>query len=133
MPYDIDAMVRTHPGAQNVSQVLIDCLKACHACETACITCADACLSEKDVSALVRCIRLNQDCAAVCGALGDVIARPGLTDRNLQDTLLRACIAACAACAAECERHAPHMEHCRHCADACRECEEACNRMLTSA
>ena len=33
--------------------------------------CADACLAEKHVERLITCIRLNQDCAAVCTATGN--------------------------------------------------------------
>jgi hypothetical protein len=80
------------------------------------------------VHRLVRCIRLNLDCAAVCGATGAVMSRQTAFD----PALARALLEACDRCAAECERHAGHHEHCRVCAEACRRCETACREALSA-
>ena len=37
--------------------------------------CADDCLSEDDHADLVRCIRLDLDCADVCDATGRILTR----------------------------------------------------------
>lgn len=96
-----------------------------------CTACADACLGEDALSELVRCIRLNLDCADVCQATGSVLSRLTATDPAASRRLLEACAEACRTCAAECERHAAMgMEHCRVCAEACRRCEQACRDLL---
>lgn len=41
---------------------LVDCVE----CAEVCTACADACSAEGDPKMLVRCIRLNLDCADLC-------------------------------------------------------------------
>ena len=125
-------MLRTHPqGPQGDADDLRRCIEACFDCSQTCTSCADACLAEQDVKAMVRCIRLNLDCAEICGTTGSIASRQ--TERNtaLFRAQLEACAAACSACATECEKHSK-MEHCRVCARACRTCEEACRSLLGS-
>ncbi|MDP8959859.1 MAG: four-helix bundle copper-binding protein, partial [Actinomycetota bacterium] len=94
---------------------------------------ADACLSEQQVAELVKCIRLNLDCADVCETTGRVLSRQTEYDANLTRSLLQACAQACKTCGDECDRHASMgMEHCRVCAQACRRCEQACNDLLAA-
>lgn len=107
-----------------------ECIATCYACAEACNACADACLAEKDLTAVRRCIRKNQDCADICLATARVISRLTDTDKDLAGALLRACMTACYLCAAECEGHAAHMEHCAICAHACRRCGDACADLL---
>ncbi|HSJ30037.1 MAG TPA: four-helix bundle copper-binding protein, partial [Longimicrobiales bacterium] len=97
-------------------------------CAAICASCADACLAEPNVAELVKCIRLNVDCADICEMTGRFFARASARDRDTLRHLLRACAAACRVCGEECARHAQHMEHCRICADSCRACAEACER-----
>jgi hypothetical protein len=88
---------------------------------------ADACRGEKDAQELVRCVRLNLDCADVCDAAGRILTRQTAPDLELLRATIETCAAACRVCGQECERHAAHHDHCRICADACRRCEQACN------
>lgn len=123
-------ILNAHPHpASDAGDVALECVYAAAQCAEVCSTCADACLSEPNAAALTECIRLNQDCADLCGVTARVIARAGHRDRATLDALLEACVAACRACAAECARHAEDMEHCAICAQMCRKCEEACARM----
>jgi hypothetical protein len=124
-------MIETHPGEPAVDVgVLGPCIEACYDCAQSCTACADACLGEHDVEALIRCIRLNLDCADVCATTGNVLSREVEFEPALAKAVLEACVEACRVCGDECERHAEHMEHCRVCADACRACEGACNEVL---
>lgn len=118
-------MLRTHPrgGANDALSVCID---ECFACAQACTACADACLGEETVAELVRCIRLDLDCAEVCAATGTILSRQTEVDSGLVQTVLNTCAEACRRCAEECEQHAEHHEHCAVCAKACRSCEQAC-------
>jgi hypothetical protein len=124
----VQEMISAHPQALGVERdALVRCIEECFNCAAACTSCADACLGEETVAGLVRCIRLNLDCADVCEATGRVLIRQTAFDPRLARVLLETCLQFCRACAEECERHAHHHEHCRICAEACRRCEQACN------
>ena len=81
---------------------------------------------------MVRCIRLNLDCADACDATGRILTRQTAADVGVLRAVIQACAAACRAGGDECERHAEHHEHCRVCAGACRRCEQACNDLLAT-
>ncbi|MCZ8132191.1 MAG: four-helix bundle copper-binding protein [Steroidobacteraceae bacterium] len=120
-------MIATHPEVRgNANDVLIRALEACYDCAQTCTACADACLAEPAVTQLRQCIRLNLDCADVCGATGALASRRTGSNEALMRTMLEACALACRLCGAECERHARTHAHCRVCADTCRRCERAC-------
>jgi hypothetical protein len=124
-------MIRTHPGNVVIEGgVLSRCIEACFDCSQSCTACADACLGERDVQTLVRCIRLNLDCADVCVTTGNLLTRQVEFEPAVAKAVVHACAEACRVCGDECERHAEHMEHCRVCADTCRECERACEDVL---
>jgi hypothetical protein len=126
-------LLETYPGDFNVdADVLVRCIEACYECAQACTACADDCLSEESVAELVKCIRLNQDCADVCAVAGRIASRQTGYDANVTGTIMQACAETCGACAEECERHAAHHEHCRICAEACRGCEEACGELISA-
>lgn len=129
--HHVQPMIATHPRQSKVDpKLLAACLDACSSCADVCTTCADACLGEDLVQELVRCIRLNLDCADICAATGRALARLNDPDWAVLTAQLRACQLACAACAAECEKHAKKHEHCRICAESCRSCEQACAALL---
>ena len=93
-------MFRSHPEKPAHSEAMSRCIDACFNCVETCTACADACLSERDVSHLVACIRLNLDCAAVCNATGNIMARSNKAGhRQLLEAQLANCIAFCRACA----------------------------------
>jgi len=94
-------------------------------CQLACNMCFDACLEEDDVKMLAECIRLDRECADICGIAVDFVGRKGTITKEI----LEACHKSCEACAAECEKHTM-MQHCQECAKACRECAEACHALM---
>ena len=121
----IERMMSTSPNRATAgTSSLADCVAACLECEQACVACADACLGEKQVMDLRRCIRLNQDCADICGVTARVASRLFERDTAMLSAQLEACMRACATCGTECHRHASHHEHCKICSEACRRCEE---------
>lgn len=127
----VEAMLRLHPAGPPADlSKLVECITACFDCEQTCIACADACLAEKIVIELIRCIRLNQDCANLCEATGKLLSRQTFTDASLRQATLQACILACRVCGEECTRLAPRMKHCGVTAEACKRCESACQAML---
>lgn len=119
-------MLEAHPRGANPQ--LAELITELMSCSQACTSCADACLAEdQHLDALVRCIRLNLDCADVCAATARVLTRQTAFEPGVARSLLEACAEACRVCAEECERHAEMgMEHCRICAESCRRCEQAC-------
>jgi hypothetical protein len=127
-------MLETYPRDYNVdTDTLVTCIEACLACANACTQCADACLAEEKVTELVKCIRINNDCADVCASTGRILSRQTEYDANVTRAALESCIAVCKACGDECDHHAGMgMEHCRVCAEACRRCEQACEKLLAA-
>lgn len=124
-------IIATHPDVRgNVNQVLIDAIDAAYACAQTCTSCADACLAENMVADLRQCIRLNLDCADVCGAMATLGSRRTGSNEEVIRKMLDACVTSCRLCGAECQRHAGKHEHCRVCADVCRRCEAACQSAL---
>ncbi len=112
---------------------LAECIAACFECAQTCTACADACLSESNVADLVRCIRLDLDCADVCEATRRVLSRqtaydatltrgPGSVRDGLQELRGRVRPA----------RRARH-EALPGLAEACRRCEQACRTLLSAA
>jgi hypothetical protein len=123
--HHVTTILETHPEA-TANEALARCVLECSVCALTCTSCADACLAEEHVQELVRCIRLNLDCAEICEATGRVLTRQTSFEQGVAQSMLDACVQVCRACAEECERHAHHHEHCRVCAEACRRCEQAC-------
>lgn len=50
-------------------------IEACFECAQTFTARADACLAEPTVTDLVRCVRLNLDCADVCETTGKILSR----------------------------------------------------------
>jgi hypothetical protein len=128
---NVTKMLATHPQA-TANEALVRCIEECLACAFACTSCADSSLAEEDVRVLVRCIRLNLDCADVCDATGRVLTRQTNFEPSPARSLVETCAQTCNVCAEECERHAHHHEHCRLSVEACRRCEQACEDLLRS-
>jgi hypothetical protein len=84
------------------------------------------------VPELVRCVRLNLDCADICETTSRVLSRQTEPDLGVIRAAIEACIVVCGACAEECHRHAPHHDHCRVCEEVCRRCEQVCRDLLAS-
>lgn len=129
----IQQMLETHPrGTHLDADVVLACITECFSCADICITCADACLGEKDIHPLVRCIRLNLDCAEVCNVTGLLVSRQTETDWVLLSAQVQACATACQVCGEECRKHAEHHAHCRLCADSCDRCGQACRNLIAA-
>lgn len=126
-------MIQTHPKQSHLpGEQLARAVETLNECAAICTACADACLAEQHVQQLVRCIRLNLDCADICRTTNAVLARLNEPDPNVLRSLLQTCQAICESCGSECEQHAQMHEHCRVCAESCRHCEESCRQLLSS-
>jgi hypothetical protein len=131
MEHVSSSMLETHPRKPELKgDTLVTCIDACNECGESCTACADACLGEQMVADLVRCIRLNEDCADVCATTARLVSRQTEPDSALVRAQLSACLVACEKCASECDRHAAMHEHCRICAESCRVCASACRDLI---
>ena len=92
--HHVTQMLETHPHA-TANEALARSIGECFACAITCTSCADACLAEEDVKELVRCIRLNLDCADVCDATGRTLTRQTSSEPRLARSMLEACAQAC--------------------------------------
>jgi hypothetical protein len=109
------------------NEMMQACAKACSDCQRSCDTCATHCThmlyeGKKDhLATLTAC----QDCATICSAASQIVARGG----PFSNTICTACVEACAKCGKACEQF-PHDEHMKACAEECRKCEASCKAML---
>jgi hypothetical protein len=65
-----------------------------------------------------------QDCATVCSAAAQIVARGG----PHSGPICECCAKVCDLCGTACEKF-PDDEHMKACADECRKCEKACKAM----
>ena len=94
-------MMKQHPQAAQVDlDALVACIKECSTCEAACVSCADACLSEEGLQDLVDCVRVNLDCADLCGVTVRLLSRHTRGESRVLQDALPAC-EHCAVCAEE--------------------------------
>ena len=127
------AMLDTDPSRPLLDKRLLTlCIDTCLECGQACTACADSDLGERMVADLVRCARLNLDCADVCGTTARVLSRQTGYDRDLTRAVVQACAQACQVSGEECDRHAQMHEHCRVCAEVCHRCQHVCDELLTA-
>jgi len=103
----------------SIIQTLQNCVKMCNEC-------FDACLKEDHVVMMAECIRLDRECAEVCGLLEQFISR----NSQFSAELAVLCAKVCEACANECKHH--DHEHCKRCAEVCLACAEACRRQTAA-
>ena len=112
----LTTMIETHPYDLPVKEHAA-ALEALVQCAAHCRACADACLAGDDVAEMARCIRSDQDCAAICDATAEVIAQPADSGAPWRK-MLEIAIEMCEACADECGQH--DHGHCQECAAQCR-------------
>lgn len=96
----------TDSKIQAAINVLNQCALACHHCST-------ACLDEPNPGEMLRCIKLDLDCAAMCEVTSAALARGS----ERAGWFANACAELCKACGQECEKH--QAGHCQQCAEAC--------------
>jgi hypothetical protein len=129
MQRTVERMLRTHPEAPLAPpELLAKAIHACIECAQVCTACADACLGDHDQH-LDHCIRLDQDCGAICETTAAILTRQLAPDLAIVAMAIELCIAACDACADECEHHAMRYPHCYVAAAACRRCADACREI----
>lgn len=95
-------------------------------CAAACDNCLDACLDEDNLKMMVKCIRLDRDCAKICMLTHSFVASNSAHAKHVA----KECQEICRLCGEECAKH--ETDHCKECAKACKECEDACRAFLAA-
>ncbi|MEC0206862.1 four-helix bundle copper-binding protein [Paenibacillus lautus] len=90
----------------------------------ACNHCYNACLDEHDVAMMKECIRLDRQCADICGFAAQAMSTNSMYAREK----CRICSDVCEACGNECKKH--DLKHCQECAEACFRCAKAYREMV---
>ena len=107
-------------------QAFAMCIDAAFKASQACMACSDICFAVEDARLLIKCVRLNGDCADLCVATGWMLSREPHPDPVAMQTQIEACVRACQETAAECERLGTLYPHTKLCAAACKRCVAAC-------
>lgn len=89
-------------------------------CQETCNQCFSACLKEDHVKMMAECMRLDRDCADICGLVASFSSR----ESRFTKELIQLCAEICQACGDECQKH--DHDHCQECAKVCHECAEVC-------
>lgn len=107
-----------HENYNSVIEILHECMSTCNHC-------FDACLKEDNVKMMAECIRLDRECADICGYLEQALGRgtPFVSD------LAKVCATICEACGTECRKH--DHKHCQQCAEVCFKCAEECKKLAS--
>jgi hypothetical protein len=121
---------KTRDAHAEHSDMVMNCAKACSDCQLACDSCSAHCLSLLAVGKTqhAKTMQLCNDCAAICAASAQIVARHG----PLTNVICTACADACNQCAVACEAMKDDA-HMKHCAAECRRCEKACRNMTAQA
>lgn len=94
------------------------CIAACEEAIRACQVCAAA-----DIRAGTSlCALINLDCADICAATMNSLARRSVHHGDLCSV----CAHICRACATACAPHAQMLAHCAECQVACEKCAAEC-------
>jgi hypothetical protein len=108
-------------------EALLSFARACNDCQRECDSCATHCAhllhngKQEHVKTLMTC----QDCANICSAAAQIVARGG----PMVGVICESCAQACTLCTKACENFRDD-EHMKRCAEECRKCEKACREML---
>jgi hypothetical protein len=120
---DLEAVIAGSSTLENVhAKSLAHCIEVFLRCSISCTACADECLDEPDIALLRRCVRLNLDCADVCGTAARLLSRRGDPDLPTLRAQLESCVDIASRCASENQKHADDFEYCKLTAEMCLAC-----------
>ena len=100
----------------NVQSCIAACPEALRACQ--------ACVAGDLRDGSIDCIPVNLDCADICAATLNALARGSAHHGDF----CALCAHVCRACAAKCAQHAAMHKHCSECQAACERCAAECDK-----
>lgn len=81
-----------------------ECIQECLHCMQICNHCYDACLKEENVKMMADCIRLDRECADICGFAAKAMA----SNSPFAPEICQLCASICEACGNECKNITQH-------------------------
>lgn len=124
----VERNMEAHPGGTQ-SRKELTALSKSILVSTTCLTCADACIAQDNPKEMAECARICLDCASVCEAASQLLARPDSSNHSFLYRMLETVQDVCDSCADECEKF-PDKEFAAVCAKACRSCIGACQDLI---
>ena len=112
----------------DMTEAMRACADACNACRVQCLVNAAHGAESGGVLAGAPHLQILLDCAALCAAAVDLLARGSTRHREL----CRLCADACRACEASC-RSMPEGSTVTRCTEVLRTCAEACETVAAVA
>lgn len=100
----------------NQETCIVACLEALRACQS--------CAAEDIRLGTTLCARINLDCADICLATMNALARRSVHHGDF----CAICAHICHACATACAPHAALFPHCAACQVACEHCATECSK-----
>lgn len=116
------------PMQHDMTAQMRACADACDACRRQCLILIAHGLESGGELASAPHLQAVMDCAAICAATADFLARGSARHA----ALCRLCADVCRACEASC-RSMPQGSTVARCADLCDACEEACTAVANAA
>ncbi|EER60237.1 protein of unknown function DUF326 [Acidovorax delafieldii 2AN] len=111
-------------ATQDTEDNITACIEACEEALHACQECAAHDIRESGHGDMGACALLNLDCADICAATLNALARRSPHHGDF----CALCAHVCRTCAAECAKHAGEHAHCARCQQACEACASACEQ-----
>jgi hypothetical protein len=111
----------------NMGEEMQRCIQLCHDCHARCISMISHCLTLGGQYATPAHIRLLMDCAQICTATADYMAR----ESSFHDRTCSLCSEICRRCAESCEQVGRDDQMVKQCAELCRRCAGSCERMAS--
>jgi len=100
-----------------------ECIEACIECMNACNYSYVSSLKEYDLELLRDVIRMDRECADICGFAVQAMTRQS----PFVAEICRLCAEICEKCAEVCSSNL--HSHCQNCIETCRKCAEACRQI----
>lgn len=119
---------RKPPMQHDMTAALRACVDACHACRTQCLVTVAHGAESGGALAAAPHMQVLLDCAVLCAATVDLLARGSVHHRDL----CRVCADVCRACETSC-RQMPHGSTVARCAELCAACANACAAVAGAA
>ena len=112
------------PHTQALNPEVAQCIDDCYHCATTCNATVVHCLEKGGKHAEPQHIALMLDCAAICEAAADSMAR----NSSVHGQICSVCAEICRQCETDCRsfRDDAMMQEC---AELCRKCAESCDKM----
>lgn len=117
----------TAMGGHPTTDDMTRCIRLCQDCHALCVQIIGHCVALGGRHATPDHIRLLMDCAQICTTTADYMLR----ESSLHDRMCGLCSEICRLCAESCEHIAGDDQMVKQCAEMCRRCAASCTQMAS--